>query len=57
MNEKGKITLLTSEKIKPYFIFIIFSVRFANQHILCNPDPKNKRPIKSYAGNRPRTDM
>jgi hypothetical protein len=29
MNEKGEITLLTSENIKPYFIFIIFRVRFA----------------------------
>jgi hypothetical protein len=48
---------LTSENIKPYFISIIFRVRFANQHILCNPYPKNKRPIKSQVGNRPRTDM
>jgi hypothetical protein len=23
-------------------MFIICRVRFANQHILCNPDPKNK---------------
>jgi hypothetical protein len=57
MNEKGEITLLTSENIKPYFLFIIFRVRFANQHILCNPDPKNKLPIKSHVGNQPRTDM
>jgi hypothetical protein len=42
MNEKGEITLLTSENITPYFMFIICRVRFANQHILCNPDPKNK---------------
>ena len=55
MNEKGEITLLTY--IKPYFLFIILRVRFANQHILCNPDPKNNRPIKSHVGNRPRTDM
>jgi hypothetical protein len=52
MNEKGEITLLTSENIKPYFIFIIVMV-----NILYNPDPKNKRPIKSHVGNRPRTDM
>ena len=28
-----------------------------NQHILCNPDPKNNRPIKPHVGIRPRTDM
>ena len=47
MNEKGEITLLTSENIKPYFIFIIFRVRFANQyiHILAN---EVKTPIQNY---------
>ena len=36
---------------------VIFMVRFENQHILCNPDPKNNRPIKLHVGIRPRTDM
>ena len=34
---------------------VIFRVRFENQNILCNPDPKNNRPIKSHVGIRPRT--
>jgi hypothetical protein len=32
---------------------VIFRVRFENQNILCNPDPKNNRPIKSHVGIRP----
>jgi hypothetical protein len=36
---------------------VIFRIRFENQHILCNPDPKNNQPIKSHIGIRPHTVM
>ena len=39
------------------FLTVIIRVRFENQNILCNPDPKNNRQIKSHLGIRPRTDM
>jgi hypothetical protein len=38
-------------------LYTVIIIMIKNQNILCNPDPKSNRPIKSHVGIRPRTDM
>ena len=57
-NNKYKIWFNIFRSQKSYFSFFIHLLQnYLQINILCNPDPKNKRPIKSHVGNRPRTDM